>query len=191
VADTKCEKCGGTVADGRKTCHNCGGGTTASLVARVADLELAVLSLAITEFGDRPGHPFRGNQYGGSGGAAKPAASSVTQTSHDAAPPHLVDATYKRVVAEGPPSDTSRPEKSSWKSGLADARDQAKDQPLLTDVRSARLDAESELSDTRQQLSEVDPESPLAIPLSEDEIYHMARYHLLDEIVKTATGGRG
>lgn len=41
----------------------------ADLAARVAALELAVTTLARTEFGDVEGHPFRGNQHtGGHGG---------------------------------------------------------------------------------------------------------------------------
>jgi hypothetical protein len=39
------------------------------LQARVVSLERAVVRLASLEFGDKPGHPFRGNQYDGGAGA--------------------------------------------------------------------------------------------------------------------------
>lgn len=38
---------------------------TDDLERRIGDLELAVLALAVEEFGDLPGHPFRGNQHSG------------------------------------------------------------------------------------------------------------------------------
>lgn len=44
---------------------------TDDLERRVGDLELAVLALAVEEFGDLPGHPFRGNQHTGGTGTSK------------------------------------------------------------------------------------------------------------------------
>lgn len=60
----KCSNCGGTVAAGRKTCHNCGE-SFGALEDRILALELAVTALGRAEFGDVPGHDFHGNQHTG------------------------------------------------------------------------------------------------------------------------------
>lgn len=41
---------------------------TDDLERRIEVLEIAVLALGVEEFGDSPGHPFRGNQHTGSSG---------------------------------------------------------------------------------------------------------------------------
>jgi hypothetical protein len=100
------------------------------LETRVAELELAVLSLARVEFvGDLPGHPFRGNQHTENAGSR----------ARDAADNAKADAKTTRTLGERPKAKNGVPQMRS--KGFHQAAEQdAKD--VATGASRARADKE-------------------------------------------------